>query len=43
MMTIPEEGTIMNRNFILLIAGALLALGLLGGCSNEDSDLTAAS
>ena len=33
----------MNRNFILLIAGALLALGLLGGCSNEDSDLTAAS
>ncbi|MEN8005961.1 MAG: hypothetical protein ABFS42_03060 [Candidatus Krumholzibacteriota bacterium] len=33
----------MNRNYILLVAGVLLALYLLAGCSNEDSELTAAN
>ncbi len=33
----------MNRKNLLMLAGTLLALGLLAGCSNEDSNLTVAA
>ena len=32
----------MKRNIIFLVAGALLTLGLLAGCSSDESDLTTA-